>query len=688
MKTKVVHAFPLFDAFRASVDKALEHPYDTETNAPLLYPKAYEELRALVALPSNSDIPPKTELTNDITSDLFEIKKEITLSHLLNCTPLEPYFSVADTLGDALRQTECAPKIDTNDTCWVDAIRVAFSYVKTKKETGSFSFRENHRHTTFAHAIRFFNEKSIPLQVRGDIVEIRATGIVSALAGSITVPLFTLGDTKVMEMLDHAMAQKYDYKIRRLRLHPTPDSMGQKVTRSLPFGLIYRLSLKCLGRRGAKFAPKKTLQHVEESAIHYAALYDVEPFTIYETMFPPKEGHALEILHDVVIFDELFHVPQCHPEVIQRLLDNLFFTVPSDDATTTLGWSVRDAKQLWHLLLKLSCGEFNSTFIKTSTLAELLARSTGKEACEAILKSFVIENPNSKYESPSDAFNSDTRQCALVRASDDRLWIPGKILLAPAFYERLFSTRSAHSTEMSGAFGIAFESYLRSRMTALGINCLHGNILQKKGVRAGDADLIIETEEVIGLLELKKKGISRITNSGNDLSLILDLTQGFIHGVHQLARHEIALIKTGEIRFEDGKILKLNNRRIFKVVISLGDHGGLHDSTVVRNMLESLAGASISTKIPTTPSQIECIDNANSLFKKLGDQFFEFRKIRPSGSNIDLFDNLAFHNIFFIENLLETKRTAKDFLDALQRGTRITTGTRDPFVEHAQFSQY
>lgn len=689
MKRNTMYSFPLFDRFRFAVDKALASSVGLTTDEPLVYTVACDAIRSSLGRPAENGGGNDSPIVTDIAGELGEVAKETTFAHLLKDAPLEPYFSAAHALRDALLQTTMAPGICATDTRWIDAIHVALAFIPEWTAMRGHLHRPDPRHVTLAHAIQFFTDRRISLVVTGDRVEIHSGQSASAAAGSLSSPMTSLGDTLAMRLLDGFLETRYDPLVGRLHLHPTPDMMGRKLDRGLPCGLVYRFALKTLGRRRETVARKSTAEPIAQLATHFAALHDVEPFSVHESTFPPKSGRVLEVLRRVATFDELFTIPQCRPEVVQRLLDELFGRVPAHDATAALQWSIEDAKEFWRLLLELSVHPSSSTFIDRGQLRALLTHRVGRVSCEGLLRSFVIDKPNTRYQFPSDAHRSETRECVIANASGDRYWLPGHVLMGPPFYERLFASRVKHSGAMSGDIGRAFEAHLVERMTMLGITCRRGDLRgQKKGEKAGDADLVIETDEVVGLFELKKKGLRRETNAGNDLQLAVDLAQGLVHGVNQLAKQEISLLRNGKLEFEDGADLLLNDRRIIKGVISLADYGGLHDSLMVRNALRGFRGAVVTAVRPISEEQQQALEKANSLFKVLGQRYATFNSVRNNTCGRDLFDNVLFHNIFFIEHLLATARTAESFLKALAMGSRVTTGSRDPFFEHAQFNSW
>lgn len=635
---------------------------------------------------SPSDVPEaRRPINGAIDSELGALAKEITLSSLIARTPQEPYFSIAHILRDALRQKLLVPTVSATDERWIEAIRIALSYNERKDPQTSATFRPQAADVTFAHAVGFFNARNINVDLHGDQIIVQSSGVWSALAATVAGPLMALGDTVAMKYLDEWLSSRFDPVIRRVHLHPTPDMMGQKLDRSLPCGHLYRTAIKVLGRRRIRGQALATPASIGEAATHLAALYEVEPFSTYETMFPPYPSRVFEMLLRVVLYDELFTIPQCDPAQMERLMRDLFVEVSKAGTIPVDGWLLDDAIALWRTLLSLSSSNATSHFIERSQLRRLLTQGVGRSASDALLDAFVLSAPNRSYRVPSDAILADTRECALVEASDGRYWIAPRPFLGPAFFARLVSLYAKVDKGISSKIGVAFEAQMLDRMTQFAIQCRRAEVAGPKGTKGGDIDLILETPEIVALFELKKKGLTRKTNAGNDLQLAIDLARGVVRGFNQLARHELTLLRSGELRFADGTKLSLNGRRIIKCVISLADYGGLHDGAVVRNMLESFRQISLSPSQSLSCEQQAGLEEANEQMKILQLRYAEFAALQSSDSRVNLFDNFLFHNVFFVEHVLLAAQTAESLLQALLTGHRLVTGSRDPFFEHAWF---
>jgi hypothetical protein len=81
------------------------------------------------------------------------------------------------------------------------------------------------------------------------------------------------------------------------------------------------------------------------------------------------------------------------------------------------------------------------------------------------------------------------------------------------------------------------------------------------------------------------------------------------------------------------------------------------------------------------------MEEVNVALKLLTARSQEFSELVDADARMDLYDGLLFHNVFFIEQLLMTERTADKLLGALTLGMRMVTGTRDPFFDHADLSR-
>jgi hypothetical protein len=681
LETREPDSFPRFEKFKIAVDQALLTPLPSLSNIHD-YTVAYKAIQIVIA-PAGSNEGETQYVERE--DELWLISEEITIASVVaNCNS-SPYFELAHVLRDALGSVRNIPAFNLEDGSWIEAIRIANAYLSTKEGNGTEYERYNNRTLSYARSINFFRKKGISFPVIGRKARINERSSEASIVELAYGPLRKLGDVNAMRLVGEQLSLRYDPLLKRVRLHPTPDTLGNKVNGSLPIGYLYRLALRLLGtkRKAASQRPNMTALH--DALMSIGALHDVEPFTIYESMRPPLRTRSLEVLRDVVIYDELFTVPQCDPRLIEDMLRHLLKGLITDSKAEELNWGLEDAIRLWRLILSLLPFNGAPMFIRRADLNALLSRHVSASVAEALLSTFILKRPNSTYGLPSDAAKADTCECALVEASNGLVWIAPLPFIGPAFFSRITEVIAANFPVANRKIGKNFEQRFFERMREAGIVCLRGEVGTPSSI-LGEVDLVLQSSNVVALFELKKKGLSEDTNAGNDLTLAADLARGVIHAVNQLGKLEALLLRTGKLKFLDGTELHLGDRQIIKVVVSLADHGGLHDSITFQNMLESLRGAVLSPLRELTSEQERCLVDANRALSLLQQRYEEFEKHKPAETKLLFGENAIFHNIYFIEYLLQKFQDPEEIISALLLGERMSNGTRDPFITHQFFA--
>jgi hypothetical protein len=110
----------------------------------------------------------------------------------------------------------------------------------------------------------------------------------------------------------------------------------------------------------------------------------------------------------------------------------------------------------------------------------------------------------------------------------------------------------------------------------------------------GECDVIVETADTIVFVETKKKPHRRISQTGDALANLIDLSGSLFDAQAQLARHERILLHHGHIQLDNGKRLEHNGRAVERIAATLLDYGSLQDKYFLSQLFKVLAGASIN----------------------------------------------------------------------------------------------
>ena len=111
-------------------------------------------------------------------------------------------------------------------------------------------------------------------------------------------------------------------------------------------------------------------------------------------------------------------------------------------------------------------------------------------------------------------------------------------------------------------------------------------------------------DEIVILIEVKKKPLTRRARAGSDLSLVLDLAQSLLEAQEQAGNHEMRLLREGYLDLnENGETyrVQLNGRSIERIALSFTDFGSFHD----RLFLEKFLNAIIRLKFGVADSRYE-----------------------------------------------------------------------------------
>jgi hypothetical protein len=338
VKTKNIHVFPRFDEFRKAVEAAEEQPAFPE-DLHKFHTETFDHICSTF-VNASVDVPDVRKPLNDnIGSELIAIRKEVVLSNLLAGTADDPYYELVEILRNALGKSGLLPNVSASDERWVKAIQIAQAYLeRNEMPKGAQLVGLRAPEITFAQAIHFFSVRGIKVPLVGDSIMFESKGHWDAVAATVSTPMEPLGDTYAIQYLDQWLSPRFELTIQRMHLHPTPDNMARKLDRSLPYGHLYRLAIKMLGRRRIIGKRVGTQHEIGDAAKHFAALYEVEPFSVYELMHPPLPHRIVEVLRRAVQYDELFGIPQCEPGSMERLLRDLFEDVSGVGHVGNAGW--------------------------------------------------------------------------------------------------------------------------------------------------------------------------------------------------------------------------------------------------------------------------------------------------------------------------------------------------------------
>lgn len=195
----------------------------------------------------------------------------------------------------------------------------------------------------------------------------------------------------------------------------------------------------------------------------------------------------------------------------------------------------------------------------------------------------------------------------------------------------------------------------------------------------GECDFIIESKDYIYLIEVKKKGLTKESQSGSSLHMLFDASLSFFKSINQLTVAEMILLNDGKIcNSENDEQIELKGRTIYKLVISLEDMASLQCDNIKNSLLQSLYGAKINV-----PDSFYS-DITNRINKTLEEFTLLHAELTTKGER---YQHVPFHCISYLSTpqlltLLDNVNSNDDFSDHINRSNTIVYSLMDWYASY------
>jgi hypothetical protein len=225
--------------------------------------------------------------------------------------------------------------------------------------------------------------------------------------------------------------------------------------------------------------------------------------------------------------------------------------------------------------------------------------------------------------------------------------------------------------------GDYLERFVKAQLQTLKIKYSYGDYSvdsrkYQTSRQQGECDIIIESDDTIIFIEIKKKPLTNNAKGGCDAAIVADLAGSLLDSQIQLGWHEIIIRSEGYLELTPNNEpnnkyrLELNGRSIERVTLTLLDFGGFQD----RNFLYQFLQLMLST------SSIDALDSANAkevinrskINKKLPiflQQHEHLKSLNPRQEQFPFYDCwfLSLPQFLILIDDLSEKKSIKKLLD-------------------------
>jgi len=617
---------------------------------------------------------------------------EMIQHHVIEGEPLEPYFSILTCLRDANRIASPSSDIVGD---WPAAIRYACDSRNVFNLPVGGEIQERGYRKSFepAKAAKRFLAAGVAIdRIDG---ELRFTPESEArVVAEIERRVASMGGVSVARRIFKAISPNhYDTAMERYHIGRISSPSGEGVPLP-PIGYLLQLAAK-------HFNGKKPLRNSTEDwtklvqlATDYAAVLDVQTYGPVFFWGGHDAVDFFQMLREIAVHDALFCIPQMRAsdviDISKGIFDGIDFTAEQSGS-----WTINEVFAIIARILDRSRDIRGPLWIGVDDLGRELPDISSDRIANVMARvlSHPASGPNQRFSKPTDAQNAiafgpgsladDFFKYPLINDGKGGYLLLDRSMCAPAFLEALINAMKpsfASPRLYSAKLGLGVEQCLKKKFASKGIETPSG----KYHVYGedGDCDLVVETEQVIFFIEVKKKSLTPMARAGSDVFVILDLARSALKAQVQAGWHELRIRRRGHLNLVDGNDqvyqLNLSGRKIERIAVSLPDYGSFQDRNVLMGFLESNIGAQYSVSVSKYQNDF---DELNELLNQFKEQENELRSMRGD-------QNFPFYNCWFLSLpqlliLLDDVSDAEAFKAAIWSTRGTTTGSLDFYREYS-----
>lgn len=473
----------------------------------------------------------------------------------------------------------------------------------------------------------------------------------------------------------HSNTRIFNTDQQRFNFIIETNTMGKKTAASLPLGYLVNLCLKHPTHGRPEEQTPQRLKKIHEWTTLLVSALDVEAFSSWETEF--KSGRsAIALMQEVALMDSNFKLQQISPQYFLTMIEGLFSWVKNEGLDSTLPLTYDD---IFDYCKFIDQQIQNQHIPKEYTYSEVIPPSAPPPK-RTLLEKYMIhqEAPNKEFLSPTDWDKVDATFKPFIDIGGKSFFGMNAGWVALATIEAILNYFREHLKNFDGRLGLVIETFVKAEAGKKGLTVFSGEYVAYDQNDA-EIDVAADLTDLIPFMEIKKKPLTRLSKSGIDDALLVDLSKSLLDSQIQILRHELTLRKKGSINSKTGATLNWNDREFERISVCLFDYGGLQDRTIIRQLMSLFYRSQFSHPDPKMNTKMQ---DLNVKTTKLGDLYDEWLQETGGSPNIHFF-NCWFLSVPQILLLLDGVSTDREFKDNLLRTKHMTMKTLDFYYEYS-----
>lgn len=627
------------------------------------YEKVYEKARLQI---SDSD---------ELFPALNHLKQKIIILHHHKKLDYTKYTPVLDSIRDAARQQLPTGSTAPNDTNWDELIRII---IEDRKELHCFETQasrlQESKHHTFAHSYLRLENLGI------EFIESNHSFYISEkshkfINAEIMRMCCDYGGEELLSALADSLGRTYNATTGRFMEYRHVSMGTTEVHAAIPFGYLLAIASKYAGTHGSKnpLILDRLLLFITDIIV----IYEIQPYSQYEAIYL-RDDMLIEFIRINILYDNFVGVTQTKASYASSLI-RFFLSKFSDVRYQSFGVPVKDvARVALALISKADTRRFTTASIKELASKTKMPKFKVMAAMDKLL-SKTAGSVNSDLQFPPSSLHIDHHFKPAIKMGKTYKVFPRSIAslgCVNTVCAAISIPDGKWKNSVDSELGYAIEDYLRTAFLEKGIQVAHGD--RFGGGADLEVDLLCETEDEIYIFEMKKKGLTRQAQAGNESVILADLADSVLASHSQAMRIETELKNNGYLHLTNKnreQTIYLKGRKIYRISVSHPDFGALQDKIILEKLLTIAVQYNFSHPDQTEDKKLKKWRDYSAKIKELAVANGEF------DANRKPFYNSLFMSIPQIIMILEKSMDAKDFFKYIKSFIGITTGSRDTYSE-------
>ena len=562
---------------------------------------------------------------------LWRLRDQVIIRFILDDQPLQPYLSILKRILEVIEMDDHLPLESEEE--WRIAIRNVKDYYAISGESNGLDieylkqlFLRQFSVASSAKALRNYGYK---LEVKDGKICIEESEQ-EKIARAIECDIQLIGGLEIAKRLFSIIQNLYDPEQERYHLVRRLKAYNNKNTQpEIPVGYLLNLCVKHLEKSPILSPnPKGNWERMVKLATIFTSVFDVQPYNYFQLDFKTLDNLS-EFLQEIAVYDSIFCLNQLRPSDVPRILRGLFSLINVDDINkiqVKLGWIPEQAILVAEAILNIDVDKLSPIIFTKEQVKDQLP-DLDTTVIEKILDIYCHPHnqANSEYKIPTDFRDKKYTFFLkpLLKLDRDEYVLMDRSWCSPAFYEALMYTLNEIKipANIHRQMGDYLESFVKEQLQSLKIKYSYGHYLvdsskYQTAKKHGECDIIIESDDTIIFIEIKKKSLTNNAKGGCDAAIFADLVGSLLDTQIQLGWHEIIIRSEEYLELTPKAVapsapkeepnnkyrLELNGRSIERVTLTLLDFGGFQD----RNFLCQFLQLMLST------SSIDALDSENA----------------------------------------------------------------------------